>query len=514
MNPVASGGRVLIEYELAESGGGGEPGRFTGFRIQTASKESDLLSQDMSKPKTGAAAGNTAAVQPDDDQDQGGPGQFKFGPVSFDKWGVTYLTDDLITYKSNGDEITRSELSHQLMGFDGALSLWKNTEVQFEAAQSTGNKQRELGRYAKATFTIADSHASDGNPLGPYQLDETKLPVIEDSDELRLNGELLKRNEDYTLDPEYGTLRIKKKDLNLSSLDSFEISYRYLTEEDRLSGDAQAQQDIAGAVTMKNTFGGFSHTYSIERRGADFMLVGGKTDNQLKNEKQDVAWKSKKGLSMNIGRTIADSLMDRNSGLSKTDQGKTFSTNYTKGAINFGYTKNKREQFDNQIVRDTDSTKTDSAVNASYAFSKKYKFAFNQKQNTGSDLRSGNTSETYSRERGYKLDAEPIKKVNVMLGLGEGETRNTSAATTRKSSKESKNGSLKYRASKKIQLSFDMSTNSYSNDEAAVATQAAQSASDTVETGNSDMKWTAQYQPSKETTLMVRSTDSRQNQAN
>ncbi|MFA6448964.1 MAG: hypothetical protein WCX65_05845, partial [bacterium] len=298
--PVASGARILVEYEVADGSGGGEPGKFTGFRIQSLKAES----QSGGAPKQASGGGMNAVsdsgVAPEDGSEKtDGFGKIRFGPATLSNWGVSYLADDQIAYSNIGGSISRSETAHQLMGFDGAVSLWKNTDIQIEMAQSTGDKQRELGRYAKATFTIADTRASDLNPLGPYQMDESKLPVIEGSDELRLNGVLLNRDTDYTLDTEYGTLRLKKKDLNLSSLDAFEITYRYMTEEDAVSGAGEARKGIAGAVTMKNTFGGVTHTYSVERRGADFMLVGGKSDNQLNNEKQELSWKSDKGISLN-----------------------------------------------------------------------------------------------------------------------------------------------------------------------------------------------------------------------
>lgn len=518
---VASGSRVVVEYEVADSSG--EPGRFTGFRIQSAGGGVEKPAvAGGGKPGASAAAMAKADAAPQGagesavgDDDKKDDGSFKFGPLEFKKWGASYLSDDVISYTSSGDEIKRVESAHQLFGFDGAVSLWKSTEIEIEAAQSTGNKQRELGSYARASFTIADSQASDLNPLGPYQLDDTKLPIIEDSEELRLNGELLTRDTDYTLDNEYGTLRLKKKDLNLSSLDSFEITYRYMTEEDQLSGDTGAQKDIAGGVSIKNTFGDLSHSYSFERRGADFMQVGGKTNNQLKNEKQEVAWKTDKGLSLKLGRNSADTLQDRNSGLKKTQQGTDYSANYTKGDLSFGITKSQQDQFDNKVIKDTDTTKSDRAINLSYAFSKKYKFSYNDKQSNGSDTRSGEVAETRSLDRGLKIEAEPMKKVNVSLGFGAGETGNTSSGVDRVSTKRSRNGSMKYRASKKLQFSYDMSENEYSNEVVALTEDTVDdAATDTTSTGNSDSKWTMQYRPDKDTSLMLRVTDSRQDQTN
>ena len=72
--------------------------------------------------------------------------------------------------------MNRNFADHTLMGLDGILKIGGSTEIGFEYASSSGDKSRTLGRFASATFTIADTRASDGNPNGPYYLATDTLP--------------------------------------------------------------------------------------------------------------------------------------------------------------------------------------------------------------------------------------------------------------------------------------------------------------------------------------------------
>ena len=512
--PVADSERVLVEYELAE-GTGSEPGRFTGFRIETAKEEDEkgiTAKTRRTQRKDERNDEATEGAENTEKKEKNGFGRFSLGPLSLEKWGVSYLTDEVITYRSAGGGISRREADHQLMGFDGSLSILKNTKLDFEIAQSAGNKQSEIGRYAKAVFAITDSRASDGNPMGPYQLDESKLPVIEGSDEVRINGELLRRDEDYTLDPVYGTLRLKKKELNLSSLDAVEIEYRYQTEEDRLAGETDSQKDMAGLFSIENTFGNFKHRYSLDRRGADFMLVGGRSGNQLKNEEQELSWDSGKGFTAGWDRTLGVALQDGGTGLTRTDGGRRFSVAYKNDTLQLSFKRNEKEQSDNLAVRKTDNEKENSSFGASYRPGKKWGVSFDGTRSLGNDLRGGNRSSTVSNERNVQIDGKPAKNLDLNFRFGRGTDNNETAGATRESEKNSRNISAKYKVGKKLQFSFDSSENDYSNAVTAAEISTGAAATGTPETGNRETKWSLRCQPSDGTTLTLRLTDGRQDQ--
>lgn len=535
--PVADSERVLVEYELAE-GAGSEPGRFTGFRTETKEKSEEKdkklgrnpflkksVSSEPSSPKTSysedrddkanssTGSDGTETSEVANDEKKKDNGVFHLGPLSLERWGVSYLTDEVVTYRSAGGGISKREVDHQLMGFDGSLSILKNTKLDFEIAQSAGNKQGEIGRYARKTFAITDSRASDGNPMGPYQLDESKLPVIEGSDEVKMNGELLKRDDDYTLDPVYGTLRLKRKDLNLSSLDVIEVEYRYLTEEDRLAGETEAQKDMAGLFSIENTFGKLKHRYALDRRGADFMLVGGRSGNQLKNEERELSWDSGKGFTAGWGRTLGVALQDGGTGLTRTDGGGQFSVAFKNDALQLSFKKDKKEQYDNLAVRETENEKENTAFSASYRPGKKWGVSFDGTRSSGSDLRGGNRSLTVSNENNIQIDGKPTKNLDLNFRFGRGSDGNETAGATRESEKKSRNVSAKYKAGKKLQLSYDSSESDFSNAvTAASETGAGAAATGMPETGNRETKWSMRYQPSDGTSVTLRLTDGRQDQ--
>jgi hypothetical protein len=521
--------RVLVEYEVSE-GGTSEPGSFTGFRVGTVSdkqnkQDQSASSADRQSPQPAVyRKADSGEAPPEDDKgevaensngEEKGLGKFKWGPVSVENWGATYLSDSVIGYRSDGEDFARSQTDHQLMGFDGSLSIGKSTTIGLEAARSEGNKLKETGRFASETFTIADTESSDDNPMGPYQLDEDKLPAINESEEVRVNGELLERDVDYTLDLEYGTLRLKRTDLNLSELDTIAVTWRYLTEEDLTGGAGENTEGAASLFSMNNTWGKLKHGYSVERREADFMLVGGGTQNTLENEKQDFSWDGGKGFSVSAGRTFGKTLQDRSTGLTKSDRGESFSSSYKRGGLAVSLKKDNKEQFDSLAVHQTDTEKENQAADVSYDISENYHLSLKESRAAGSDLRSGAVSQTFSRDRSFQLKTAPTKNLNVDLGYGAGLNRTESDEQERESGKQSRDISVQYKPNKKLKLDFDMDRNEFSNSETAVDLEESDSATDTTTcTGNVETKWNIQYQPAKSTTLMFRNTVKRDDQIN
>jgi len=511
--------RVVVEYETP-GGSGGAPGKLTGFRLQTISesrdsKAGDAISdnQNILKQKSDlrdAAAQEQSAIKDsseglnsETDVDARATGTFGIGKFSIDKWGVSYLSDEAVDYRMADGVAIKRELAHQLIGIDGMAAVGKSTTVEFEAAQSVGAKQRELGRHARTLFSISDSKASDGNPLGPYYIDENELPVIEGSDEVRVNGEELTRDTDYTLDLDYGALRIRKQGLNLSDLDVIELTHRYLTEEDKVSGESESKTDVASLVSMKNTWKGLTHNYTIESRGADFTQVGGRSGNQLDSEKQDIAWKGDGGLALAWGRSRSSALQDAATGLTRTNEANNVGADYAKGAVKVSLKKDTTEQFDNAETRGVDSTKDNIGATASYDISDKYSVSFNGKRSDGRDLRADAVSVTSSSERGYQLKAKPTKTLGVDLKYGEGESAAEASGRSRLTGKQTSDISMNYRPNKRLRLNFDASRSVFENEEFALSGESAAEPVVSPPTGNSEIKIRATHQPMRNMNVIV-----------
>jgi len=511
--------RVVVEYETP-GGSGGAPGKFTGFRLQTISESRDKESSDAVSDNHNEAqqenisrddAASTRSVITDSPGDLNSettassraPGTFGLWKFSVDKWGVSYLSDEVVEHRMTDGVAQRRELAHQLMGIDGMASFGKSTTVEFEAAQSVGAKQRELGRHARTLFSISDSKASDGNPLGPYYIDESELPVIEGSDEVRVNGEELTRDTDYTLDLDYGALRIRKQALNLSDLDVIELTHRYLTEEDKVSGESESKTDVAGLVTVKNTWGGLTHNYTVESRGADFTQVEGRSGNQLDSEKQDIAWKGDGGLALAWGRSRSSALQDAATGLTRTNEANNIGADYAKGAVKVSLKKDSTEQYDNAETGSVDSTKDNIGANASYDISDKYSVSFNGKRSDGRDLRADAVSVTSSSERGYQLKANPTKTLGVNLKYGEGESATEASGKSRLTGKQSRDISLNYKPNKRLRLNFDANRSDFENEEYAVGGDSAAEPVVSPPTGNSEIKIRATHQPMRNMNVII-----------
>ncbi len=511
--------RVVVEYETG-GGSGGAPGKLTGFRLQTVTdkqnnKPGNVITDNQNKAKTQGVLTNTSNTENSTDTDSiedfnsettassRTPGTFGFGNFSIDKWGVSYLSDEVVEHRMTDGVAQRREFAHQLMGIDGMASFGKSTTVGFEAAQSVGAKKSELGRHARTLFSISDSKASDGNPLGPYYIDESELPVIEGSDEVRVNGEALTRDTDYTLDLDYGALRIRRQGLNLSDLDVIELTHRYLTEEDKVSGENESKTDVASLVSMKNTWKGLTHNYTVESRGADFTQVGARSGNQLDSEKQDIAWKGDGGLSLAWGRSKSSALQDAATGLTRTNEANNIGADYAKGAVKVSLKKDASEQYDNAETGGTNSTKDNIGATASYDISKKYAVSFNGKRSDGRDMRKDAASVTSSSERGYQLKAKPTKTLGLDLKFGEGESSAEASGRTRLTGKQTRDVSMNYRPNKRLRLNFDASRSDFNNEEYAVNDDSAAESVVSPTTGNSEIKFRATHQPMRNMNVIV-----------
>ncbi|MEW5946565.1 MAG: hypothetical protein AB1742_10245 [bacterium] len=464
--PITRNNRVVVEYEVTTSGGAA-PGKTTGFRLQTSGfREKPEQQNNVKKEREG-----------DEKPDNQGRDNKLFSVKSY---GLTYLADQTITYrpKQNG-EVYEDYFYQTLSGIDGKFLIGGRTSVGFEYARSTGDKQRELGAFATQTFTIADTQSADLDPKGPYYLDETKLPIIEGSEEVRINGFPLEREKDYTLDYQYGHLKMKKEDLNLTALDVIEVRYRYLTEQDRINSGENVRSDSAYLLSVENEFGKLKHSYATTRYGKDFLRMGGGTTNQLRDEKHSFSYSPSERWSFKLDKAFIQNLDDRATDLRTTSRRDGFSVDYKGKAFNFYFSNDVSERYDSLEVRQVDDEKRDRNLSLQYSFNEAYSMSFKARRNRTENLRQGNVSYQGDMENVVTLNAKPWKTLQTDFSFTRGRTENNSASRSQNSSKKSDSYKLKYAPNPAVSVTYDLSTNNFGNTFAAVET----SATDTFATG-------------------------------
>jgi hypothetical protein len=502
---VSMNSRIIIEYELAQSGGGA-PGKFTGFRVSKTTEDSE---ETTGKDTQSAAGQEPAAAAPDVAE--------KSKKIALDTWGVSYFTDEVIDYRKNGNELVRNFSDHTLMGFDGAVKLGGRNEIGFEYAQSQGDKSRTLGRFASATFTIADSEATDLSPDGPYYLDESLLPLIENSDEVRINGDLLERDTDYAIDTAYGHLRLRKEDMDLSEQDLITVNWRYLTEEDRLNTGGSAKSDSAYTLSMKNEFGSVSHTYETSTFGPDYLQVGSTPTNQLLDEKQTIAWKPGDAFEIQMGRTMKQSMRDASMDTRENSETQNLSLAYKTHALAFTYKTDASKRFDNLAEKQTDNNTTNTAWSLDYAFSDNYKMGYKNSARTNENA-AGSQSTQQDTQNTLTFSAKPAKTLSLDTTFQSGDSSQTGSGAARLRNQQSESYKITYKPSRKLNISYDLDKNSFSSAQAAdtaadpsdpeAARTAAQAATTTATAdagaGNSTEKIAIRYQPTDALSLNIR----------
>ena len=105
-SPVALSDKIVIEYELTQSGGGA-PGKFMGFRFQTKKddEKNKVEVENKNKDNDGnpvadqGASGNAGNDQGTDTSSTAPQRNKKF---SLAQWGVSYFKDQVIDYKLDG----------------------------------------------------------------------------------------------------------------------------------------------------------------------------------------------------------------------------------------------------------------------------------------------------------------------------------------------------------------------------------------------------------------------------
>lgn len=515
--PVAQNDKAVVEYELAVSGSGA-PGKFTGFRFQTNADDEKKEGEGKKKAEE-LAADYTDVEDGADAADGAGAGatvkKEKF--LEFKNWGVSFMKDQVLSYSSGGAELSRQLQDHTLTGFDGKAEIRRFGEISFETAQSSGDKEGALGRYASASFTIADTHASDLDPAGPYYLDETTLPILENSDEVRVNGIALERDKDYTLDATYGYLRIKKKDLDLGALDRIAVTYRYLTEEDRLNTASRNSSGAARKIGFKNEFGKLKHSFETSRFSPEYMQVGGATTNTLEDTKQSVSVTPLKGLDLKIDRGHTQSLKDAATNLKENADRQNISVDYKRGGrFSFSYKNGVDTRVDNLAAHVTDTERGTSDWSLDLAPAKDCKIGFKSSSSRNTTaLQSGGVNEDRDIKNTLTFSAKPLKMLSFNTTQSTGKSQQNSNGQARDRAQKSADYAVKYQPFKTLKIDYSFNSNSFSSaaDAPAAALAAppaaatgAAFASDTAEsapTGNRGAKIALAFNPSKRIAVTV-----------
>jgi len=443
---IPSTQEIIIEYELA-SGSGSEPSKFTGIRVDNMPEERKEDKSTDAETSGKSAGGQTAIAN----------GEKRF------LYGLSYFNDELIKYNQDGDQISEDLTDHTLMGIDTKFKLGNNHSFSLEFANSSGDKQKELGSFASKIFTPADTEASDDDPKGPYYLDEDKLPVVEDTEEIYINGVLIDR-ETYSLDPTDGRLIFKGNDLNILITDEIEVRYRYLTEEDMVGSADNVRSGTAYAFSTNNKFGGVKNSFSYQKISPYFTMVGGRSSTNAMDLKQKLSWDVTDGLGIDFGYSRSENLDDVATDLKTINKKLDWGLNYKKGEqFNFSYKRGTDNRFDNKEIHDTDTEKVSRNFSLGYKFNKKYQFAFRGNANTLDSAKPG--SEYSTNDRNYSLDikTKPFKGFKFDTSFTRGGSSSDRQDSSTSSSKHGQKYKMRYVPNEAIVLFIDRTQNQFSN---------------------------------------------------
>ena len=496
VSPVGLDTRVYVEYELADSSGGA-PGKFTGFRFSSKIPD-ESGGEEQSQTEPGEAVSEKDA--PTEDKAAATPDS-KPNKFALTEWGASYFMDQVIDYRSVDGEVTRNTSDHTLVGFDGAMQFGAGTEVAFEYAQSRGDKSRALGRFASATFTIADSSASDGDTTGPYYLASDTLPIIEETDEVRLNGELLTRDEDYRIDPTYGHLRIINDAIDLTDVDELNITYRYLTEADRQNAGGGLQADSAHKIRISNEFGKFRHTFEQSRFGEQYLQVGRRPTGNLLDRSQEFAWTPREGLDISHTRTLNQTLRDSASGLRESNETSATTLNFKRGNLSAGFDTDTARRYDNQPQASGNTTRNTN-WNLDYAPGDKYNLGWKHAQRRNENNGANDSTERDTKDT-LNFAFKPMKELTMDATFIMGDTQQAGAASLTAKKQDSRTYKLNYKPSKKFNFSYDLSANTFRMDAPGAATS-------TADTGSRNEKINLTLRPTDALQLTLRTNNERE----
>lgn len=441
---IPSTQEIIIEFELA-AGSGSEPSKFTGFRADNFPGE-DGSENSAGEEQSKEPAGENA--QPDENR-------FLYG--------FSYFNDELIRYNQNGTQIGKELTDHTLMGFDTKYNLGKNHSFTLEYANSTGDKQKELGTFATKYFTTADTKASDKDPKGPYYLDEDKLPVVTDADAVFVNGVPVAK-EEYSLDPTDGRLIFKGNDLNFFDTDEIEVRYRYLTEQDSIGSTDNVRSGAAYAFSSENQFGSVKNTLSYQKVTPYFTLVGGRSNTGVLDMNQNLSWEVSDGLEVDFGFSRNENLDDAVSNLKTINRKTNWGINYKNGErLNLTFKTDSDNRYDNRDIHNTDTKKNTQNFSLSYKFNKQYQFSFKGNANTLTSSKPGSEYSTLNRYYSLDIETKPFSGFKFDASLTSGNSSSDKKESVASSAKSGRKYKLRYVPNESIVLFTDLSQNQFRN---------------------------------------------------
>lgn len=390
-NPVSFGTDILIEYDVAENSGN-QPGKFLGLRF--AKEKPQNTTQNSQQNETS----NTG--------------------FEISSFGFSFFQDQVVNNTAQGNQL----VAHSLIGIDAEVQLNKDHSFSFELARSLGDKKKELGDYAFKRFTIADTKSSTKDPKGPYYLDTDKLPLLENTVDMRVDNVLLQKDTDYYIDAQDGRLVIRKKDINLTDLSIIEVRYRYLPASALTAPDAQVK-GLAGIFSLKDKFNKLTHELSYKRYSGNFQQIGGVSSTML-SDLQDSLNFSSDAFSLSAAYGTQKSLEDRNTGLILQSKNMSLSSNMKllkKWAFGLDYS--KQTQQDNKAVKDTDSANQNLSYQIEGSPMKNAKLTLRHNETKSSNKGGALNMEQENTDNAAILSLQPVKILSLQTSFTEGEQK-------------------------------------------------------------------------------------------
>lgn len=547
--PILPSSRVVVQYDVPENGVAA--GKFTGFRIEKtlvkdANKNAGGINglntngtaangiqgngmnaasgiaggtsgsgfavgagsnkNVLNKSLTGANAGSPAATgsayiseTSPTNSSLGGDKWYRIRPQAY---GISYFDDEVVTFRppdTASGTATQIESSRTLMGLDGAFGAGRFSTMTFEFARSGSDRRRDEGRITQQSFKITDSKASDGGPNGPYQLDPTKLPAIQNTDEVRIAGRVLERDKDYSLDIRYGYLTLKKPDLNLTPLDAIEVTWRYLTNADTNSAADDSVSDAAYNMEFKNKIGRIEHTMTRSVSGPNFIRPGGGDfSNELGSTAQTIAMPLGKSLKIAAQKSESQTLQDYATDWRLATSKQGFSADYSgKKKFKASYRTDGEQRGDERGSRDANHS---ASRKISYSFGKKANLDYELSTVRSAQERTTGDSGNDSRNASWRFSVKPVKSLSVDLNSTRGSERSDVSSSSNTASRKSDGMKVHWDAGHGLSLNYDGQTNGFENtlissvlDPAATSVVPTTSSASSTANANRSNRWTLNW---------------------
>ncbi|MEW5816418.1 MAG: hypothetical protein AB1798_13610 [Spirochaetota bacterium] len=446
INVIPSTQEIIIEYELA-SGSGSEPSKFTGIRLDNMPEEKNKGKSTGTVDSESSSNGQTPAAN---------------GEKHF-LYGLSYFNDELIKYSQDGDQINEDLTDHTLMGFDTKFKLGTKHSFSLEFANGSGDKQKELGLFASKIFTPADTEASDDDPKGPYYLDKEKLPVVKDTEEIYINSVLIGKDK-YSLDPTDGRLIFKGNDLNILITDEIEVRYRYLTEQNRVSGSTNVRSGTAYAFSTENKFNRIRNSFSYQKISPYFTMVGNRSSSNILDMKEEISWDVIDGLGLYFGFAHNENLNDATANLKTINKKFDWMLNYKRGErLDFSYKRATENRFDNKEIHNMDTKKVSQNFSLGYKFNNKYQLDFQGSTGSMDGAKIGSEYSTDDKNYTLNIKTKPLKGIRFDTSLTRGDSLTSRPESNTSSSKHEKKYKLRYVPNENIVFFADRSQNQFRN---------------------------------------------------